>query len=96
MPAMRKKKIELIPVLVKLWTRLTPEMRRRLTKLMRSTPGTMRQYVEGRREISPDLAIRFEKATETLDVERVNRMQLNHTCRACEYARAINPKGKAT
>lgn len=93
---MRKKKIELIPRLVKLWTHLTPEMRRRLTKLMHSTPGTMRQYVEGRREISPELAVRFEKATETLDVERLNRMQLNHTCRACEYARQCNPKGKAS
>lgn len=84
---MKKKTIHLIPRLVKVWVKLTPEMRRRLTRLMHSTPGTMRQYVEGRREISPELAIRLEKATDTLGVEPLNRMQLNKTCNQCEYAR---------
>ena len=81
--------------LVKLWRFLTPTMRERLTALMRSTPGTMRQYVEGRRSISPDIAIRFEKATYKLGVDPVNRMQLSPTCKKCEYALRCNPKGKA-
>jgi hypothetical protein len=67
---------------------LTPEMRRRLTKLMRTTPGTVRQYVEGRRTISSGMAIRMEKATLTLGVEPLNRRDLSMVCHDCEYARA--------
>jgi hypothetical protein len=66
---------------------------------MRSTPGAMRQYIEGRRHISPDIAIRLEKATLTLGVDPISRMTLNQTCRRCDFARAacdlgIDPVGK--
>jgi hypothetical protein len=91
---MKRKNPKPIPKLLTLWTSLTPEMRRRLTKLMHSTPGTVRQYVEGRRTISAEMAVRMEKATITLGVEPLSRMVLNKTCHDCEYARAcVGKKG---
>ncbi len=92
---MRKKNIEPSPRLVRIWTKLTIDMRSRLTKLMHSTPGTMRQYVEGRREISPELAIRLEKAADALGIEPINRTQLSKTCHDCEYAKACLIRGGA-
>lgn len=89
-----KPKPKPIPKLLALWEKLTPEMRTRLTKLMHSTPGTVRQYVEGRRTISAGMAIRMEKATETLDVDRLNRRDLSQTCHDCEYAIACTTKQK--
>jgi len=89
---MKRKSPKPIPKLSALWTSLTPEMRRRLTKLMHTTPGTVRQYVEGRRTISPDMAIRMEKATITLGVEPLNRRELSKTCHDCEYAKACTAK----
>ncbi len=84
---MQRKNPKPVKQLVKLWKFLTPTMRERLTRLMKSTPGAMRQYVEGRRSISSDMAIKFEKATLTLGVDPISRMTLNETCRRCEFAK---------
>ena len=102
----RKKTIDRSPIdpkprpkpvarLVKLWRTLTPEMHERVAVLMKSSTNNLRQYVFGRRNISPEVAIKFEKATYELGLEPVNRMQLSPTCRNCEYALKVNPKGTA-
>ena len=84
------------PKLERMWREMTPELRRQFTKLMRSTPGAVRQYAEGRRGISPAVAIRIEKATIEMNVKTgiINRTELNQTCHTCEYARRCR-KGEA-
>jgi DNA-binding transcriptional regulator YdaS (Cro superfamily) len=70
-----------------LWQSLKPKLRLKLAKAADTSPGTMRQYVEGRRGISTAVAARIEQATKaTRGVPRITRTQLNETCRTCEYA----------
>jgi hypothetical protein len=71
-----------------LWRMLTPALRKRFVLVLKSSAGTVRQYAEGRRGISPAVAARIEKASVMLggDYPRLNRMDLNETCRNCEFA----------
>lgn len=76
-----------IPKLLALWQKMVPGARVEFAKLARTTSGNLRQYAEGRRGISSALAIRIEKATILLGFKPINRMELNETCRNCEYAK---------
>ena len=78
-----------------LWQEMTPELRRRFVKVLGTTPGTARQYAEGRRGISSAVAIRIEKATMLMGTKfpRLNRMQLNETCGSCEFAIRCTKRG---
>lgn len=82
--------------LSELWIKLTPELRRRFAMVCKAAPGSMRQYAEGRRSISAAVAVRIEKGTVALGEKMINRMELNETCRKCEYAIRCNPKLAAT
>lgn len=76
------------PKLLALWRQLTPAQRLVFARHAKSTPGALRGPIEGRRGISPDLAIRLEKASVRMRVgEPVMRTELNETCGRCEYAR---------
>jgi DNA-binding transcriptional regulator YdaS (Cro superfamily) len=71
-----------------LWRGLEPKQRLRFAKLAKSTEASLRQYAEGRRNISPDLAIRVEKAASRMQIiPIINRTDLSATCQSCEYAR---------
>lgn len=76
-----------------LWQKMTPEQRRRFSLVLKMSPGSARQYAEGRRGISSAMAIRIEKASHMMGrgFEKLSRMQLNDTCRTCEYAKRCNP-----
>ena len=76
------------PKLVAFWKRLTPDLRKQFTKLMRSTPGSIRQYAEGRRGISAEVAARVEKASREIAITKpLDRTELSKTCAQCEYAK---------
>lgn len=79
--------------LLALWHRLDVTLRRRFADLAKTTVGSLRQYAEGRRNMSPGLAIRVEKATVMLGVPKIDRTELSEVCRKCKYARACR-KGK--
>jgi hypothetical protein len=80
--------------LLALWQSLTPDLRRQLAKLSRTSAGSLRQYAEGRRGITPALAIRVEKAVTELGFKTIWRTQLNETCNKCEFARTcLSRKG---
>ena len=74
------------PKFAALWEKMVPGARVEFAKLVRTSSGSLRQYAEGRRSITPKLAIRIEKAVEKLGLKPINRMDLNETCRNCEYA----------
>lgn len=76
------------PKLMALWQSMTPPQRKRFAALARSTSGSLRQTVEGRRGISSDLAIRLEKAAARLGLKPISRTDLSDTCSKCEFARA--------
>lgn len=85
---MNKKPLRPNPKLLALWRRLEPKQRAVFAKYVKSTDSTLRQYAEGRRNISPDLAIRIEKAAARMQIiPIVNRTDLSQTCAKCEYAR---------
>lgn len=73
--------------LAKAWHAMKPEQRKEFAKLVGKTVNSFRHVAEGRRGISSDLAIRIEKASEKVDMPQFSRMELNETCRKCEYAR---------
>jgi MoaA/NifB/PqqE/SkfB family radical SAM enzyme len=74
--------------LLALWKVITPDLRRQLAKLARTSSGSLRQYAEGRRATTPALAIRLEKAVTELGFKTIWRTQLNDTCGKCEFAKA--------
>lgn len=74
--------------LAAMWRKMTPPERLRFATLVKSTPGSLRQSIEGRRKISPDLAVRIERATVAIGVTPINRTSLNETCKRCDYAKA--------
>ncbi len=82
-----------IPKFLALWKKMIPASRIEFAKMARTTSGNLRQYAEGRREITPRLAIRIEKVVEELKLPPLTRMDLNETCRKCEYARACLTAG---
>jgi len=74
--------------LLTLWEKLTREQQERFSTLVEKSRGSMRHVAEGRRGISSGLAIKIEKASETMKLTPpLSRMGLNETCRRCEYAR---------
>lgn len=75
------------PKLLALWRELTPKQRTRFATLAKTTDGSLRLNVEGRRGISSDLAIRVEKAAEKMGLTPISRMELSPTCGKCEFAR---------
>jgi len=80
--------------LAKAWQRMVPADRKAFAKLVGTTVNSFRHVAEGRRGISPDLAIRIEKASEKM-IERMpafERGELNETCRKCDYARMCRGK----
>lgn len=74
---------------LKTWMTLASgEQQVRLAKLAGTSVGMLRQLVTGNRSASSALAIRIEKASEKLlEMPTLNRMDLNPTCRACDYAK---------
>ena len=91
---MRKADPKPIPKFLALWKKMIPASRTIFAKMARTTPGNLRQYAEGRREITPKLAIRIEKAINELHLPPITRMDLNETCRKCEYAIACRNAAK--
>lgn len=83
------------PKVLAIWRKLKPEQRVRLAALAKTTAGSLRGNIEGRRGISSDLAIRVEKAAVKLGVQGLSRTDLNATCSRCEYARACMRKDLA-
>jgi hypothetical protein len=80
--------------LSRVWHLMRPEARKVFADFVGKSVNSFRHVAEGRRGISSDLAIRIEKASEKLDTRpRLTRMELNATCRNCEYAKACK-KGK--
>ncbi len=75
-----------IPKFLALWKKMIPAGRTEFAKMIRTSSGNLRQYAEGRRAITPKLAIRIEKAVDELKLPALNRVDLNDTCRKCEYA----------
>ena len=73
-------------VLLAVWKSMPPKHRDRFAVLVGTTTGSLRQYIEGRRRIGADLAGKIEKATHLMGYGKINRMQLNDTCKRCEYA----------
>lgn len=84
---MNRKPIRPQPKLLALWRSLTPAQRKRFATLAKSTPGSLRQYSEGRRSVNPDLAVRIEKAGVKMGFAPISRTDLNETCAKCEFAR---------
>ncbi|MEO6588965.1 MAG: hypothetical protein ABIP06_06525 [Pyrinomonadaceae bacterium] len=86
-----------IPKFLALWQKMIPEARTIFAKMIKTSAGNLRQYAEGRRAITPKLAIRIEETTIKLGIRELNRTELNETCRGCEYAkvaRKISRKAK--
>lgn len=75
------------PKLLKLWRNMTPAERKVFATLAKSTDGSLRQAAEGRRGISPDLASRIERAVVKIGAKPISRMDLNETCRNCDFAK---------
>lgn len=73
-----------------MWRKLTPEQRRRLATILKTTVSSLRQYADARRGISAEMAVRIEKAIEQMRLPFLSRMDLNGTCRRCEFARFCN------
>jgi hypothetical protein len=69
------------------WKTLTPKQRKHFAKLAKTTPGSLRHQIEGRRPFSTELAVKVEKATVKMGLPIVNRGDLNETCGRCDYAR---------
>jgi len=84
--------------LMALWKPMSVKHRARFAMLAGTSVGSLRQYVEGRREISAALAAQIQKATKLMGVPVIDRTQLNATCRRCDYAKqclALAAKSKA-
>jgi hypothetical protein len=81
--------------LARMWHAMKPEARKVFAQLVGKSVNSFRHVAEGRRGISSELAIKIEKASALLDTRpRFNRMDLNETCRKCEYAKRCT-QGKA-
>lgn len=66
---------------------LTPEQVRELAPLVPTTPGSLRQYVENRRQgTSAQRAIAIERAASKLGLD-IRRETLNSGCSQCEFAK---------
>ena len=74
--------------LVALWKAMKPAEREKLAKLARTTAGSMRHVVEGRREATPELAMYLESALEDLGLKRIGRGEISPTCGKCSYYRS--------
>lgn len=85
-----------IPKLLALWQKMNPAARVVFAKMARTSSGNLRQYAEGRRGISSALAIRIEKTVQQLGLKPISRMDLNKTCRECEFAKACRKQRKGT
>lgn len=72
--------------LLALWRSLKPAQKIAFAGRAKTSPETLRQYVEGYRIIQPDLAIRIERAT-VAQGKRIDRSELSSVCGGCEYAR---------
>ena len=73
--------------LLALWKPMSLKHRARFAMLADTSLGSLRQYVEGRRGISSELAAQLEKAARLMGVAPIDRTQLNVTCRKCDYAK---------
>lgn len=81
--------------LTTLWHRYSPEQKRQFALHLKTTVDSLRQYVDGRRTIHPELAIKMEKASHRIvwavgRTERpmpdISREDLSAVCAKCEYA----------
>lgn len=70
-----------------LWDTLDKKQRERFAKASGKTVGSILHTVYGRRGISAEQAIKFERAASRMGHE-LSRTDLNGACRGCEFARA--------
>jgi hypothetical protein len=71
-----------------MWRALTPAERKLFAHFAKTTAGNFRHYVEGRRNFTPEVAIRTEKAAVRMRLKPISRAELSATCSKCEFARA--------
>jgi len=91
----KRKPIKTNPRLVKLWASLDAAQRKVFAKHVKSTVNSFKHTAYGRRRITPETAVRIEKATVRMGLDVIGRTELNETCARCEFARACL-KGKLT
>jgi hypothetical protein len=81
---------------LKKWmTAATVEQQEQLAIYAKTSVGTLRQLTTGHRKASSALAIRLEKGAQRMlvyDLPPLTRMDLNETCRGCEYAKLATCK----
>ncbi len=90
-----RKPIKVNSRLRNLWASLTAAQRKVFAKHVKSTVGSFKHTAYGRRRITPETAVRIEKATVRMGLDVIGRTELNETCSRCEFARACL-RGKLT
>ena len=65
---------------------LTPEQRRRIATLAKTTDGALRHVQSGRRQASADMAIRVEAAAKRVGLS-LPRESLCSACGGCDLAK---------
>lgn len=73
------------------------EQKEKLARLANTSLGMLYQLSAGDRKASSEKAIRIEKAAAKIGggLPPLTRMDLNETCRGCEYARACAANSRA-
>jgi hypothetical protein len=72
------------------------EQKERLARLANTSVSMLYHLSSGERKASSEKAIRIERAAAKIGggLPTLSRMDLNATCRGCEYAKACNSKEK--
>jgi hypothetical protein len=70
---------------------ITPEQRRRIAELAKTTEGSLRHVQFGRRQASAEMAIRIEAAAAKCGL-KIKRESLCAACGGCTLARAARRK----
>ena len=73
--------------LVAIWRKMKPAERDKLAELARTTPGSLRHVVAGRRHASSELAMALETALEDMGLRAIPRGELSPVCARCSYYR---------
>ncbi len=82
------------PKLVAIWRKMKPAEREKLAELARTTPGSLRHVVAGRRHASSELAMTLESALEDMGLRPISRGELSPVCAKCSYYRACKVQRK--
>lgn len=75
--------------LLAFWRGLSPAEKRAFAGDVKSSVDSLRQYVDGRRTVHPEMAVKLERASWRIMPVGVDRADLSPVCAKCKYVAAV-------